>query len=39
LKTSKRERLGEGGFRIEAQAYKGPGVIELLLDGPIAQPA
>jgi hypothetical protein len=27
LKTSKWERLGEGGFRLEAHAYKGPGVI------------
>jgi hypothetical protein len=39
LKTSKRERLGEGGFRLEAQAFKGIGVIEPRLDDPIAQSA
>jgi hypothetical protein len=39
LKTSKRERLGEGGIRIKAQAYKGLGDIEPLMDRPIAQPA
>ena len=38
LKTSKRERLG-GGFRLEAHTYKGHGVIEPRMDGPIAQPA
>ena len=39
LKTSKRESLGDGGFRIEAQAYKGSGVIEPRMAGPIAHPA
>jgi hypothetical protein len=33
------KRLGGGGIRLEAQAYKGPGVLEPRKDGPIAQPA
>jgi hypothetical protein len=40
LKTSERDRLGRGeGFRLEVPAYKGLGVIEPHMNGPIAQPA
>ena len=31
--------LGGGGIRLVDLAYEGPGVVDLHMDGPIAQPA
>ena len=40
MKTIKRRRLEQGEATEQADlAYKGPGVIDPYMDGPIAQPA